>query len=185
MSNENQCNNWLKCAWTILKRPSSKYSLGLILLVGIIAGILFWGGFHTAMEMSNTETVFIIWVMEGRFPPARAYNNPLALEEERRLMYVAATRAKDRLIMCYPGRESMPSWSAYSGAGAGYRNGLSSFLQGLPEGVISYESGGIARTMPDIGWQRSRAVSPEKTKAGSAGFTPGILEACPSDLGLI
>lgn len=59
MPNEKSCSNWLKCLWTILKKPSSKYSLGLILVVGIIAGILFWGGFHTAMEMSNTETFCI------------------------------------------------------------------------------------------------------------------------------
>ena len=127
---------------------------------------------HSAKGL-EWRTVFIIWVMEGRFPPSRAYNNPLALEEERRLMYVAATRAKDRLIMCYPGQESVPAWSSYSGAGAGYRNGLSSFLQGLPEGVISYESGGITRTMPDKGWQRRRASNPEEAKDRSTGFTPG------------
>lgn len=41
--------------WQALKRPTAKYSLGTLLVGGFIAGIIFWGGFNTAMEMSNTE----------------------------------------------------------------------------------------------------------------------------------
>ena len=37
-----------------LRRPSAKYSLLTLLGVGFIAGILFWGGFNTAMEATNT-----------------------------------------------------------------------------------------------------------------------------------
>ena len=39
---------------TVLKNPSPR-SLGLLLGGGIILGILFWGGFNTAMEMTNNE----------------------------------------------------------------------------------------------------------------------------------
>lgn len=59
MSNENQNGNLLKRMWSILKQPSPKYSLGLIFVVGMFAGIIFWGGFNTAMEVSNTETFCI------------------------------------------------------------------------------------------------------------------------------
>lgn len=45
--------------WRWLKKPSSRYSLGAIAGVGFIAGIIFWGGFNTAMELSNTETFCI------------------------------------------------------------------------------------------------------------------------------
>ena len=38
---------------------------------------------------------------EGLFPHSRATLAPLELEEERRLCYVAITRAKDRLIMTH------------------------------------------------------------------------------------
>lgn len=38
-----------------LRRPSVYWSLGGLLLVGFIAGVVFWGGFNTAMEMTNTE----------------------------------------------------------------------------------------------------------------------------------
>jgi len=37
-----------------LRRPSAKYSLLTLLVVGFISGILFWGGFNTAMEATNT-----------------------------------------------------------------------------------------------------------------------------------
>jgi len=45
--------------------------------------------------------VFIVGMEEGLFPHSRATLAPLELEEERRLCYVAITRAKDRLIMTY------------------------------------------------------------------------------------
>ncbi|HRP25836.1 MAG TPA: NapC/NirT family cytochrome c [Thauera sp.] len=41
-----------------LRRPSKK-SLGGLLAVGFVIGILFWGGFNTAMEATNTETFCI------------------------------------------------------------------------------------------------------------------------------
>jgi DNA helicase-2/ATP-dependent DNA helicase PcrA len=53
------------------------------------------------------RAVFLIWAVNGRFPTARALRDEEALEEERRLFYVALTRAKDELYLCYPllGRE--------------------------------------------------------------------------------
>ena len=51
--------NAVKKIWAALKQPSAKYSLGGLLVVGFVAGIIFWGGFHTAMEASNTETFCI------------------------------------------------------------------------------------------------------------------------------
>ena len=56
MSNEStNCFGRLCRLWGILKKPSVKYSLGALLFVGFIAGIIFWGGFNTAMEMTNNE----------------------------------------------------------------------------------------------------------------------------------
>ena len=37
-----------------LRKPSAKYSLLALLSVGFLSGILFWGGFNTAMEATNT-----------------------------------------------------------------------------------------------------------------------------------
>lgn len=46
----------LKDYWGVLRRPSLYYSLGFLTLGGFIAGIVFWGGFNTALEATNTET---------------------------------------------------------------------------------------------------------------------------------
>ena len=42
-----------------LRRPSAKYSIGALLLAGIALGVLFWGGFNTALEATNTEAFCI------------------------------------------------------------------------------------------------------------------------------
>ena len=85
--------------------------------------------------------VFIIWVTEGYFPSARSSQSEEGIEEERRLMYVAATRAKDQLILCYPGQETGYGWSA---SRAAYARGLSSFIQALPQGLFEFRSMGAA-----------------------------------------
>lgn len=48
------------------------------------------------------SAVFIIWCAEGMLPLQRALKEPEGEAEERRLFYVAATRAKDQLYLCYP-----------------------------------------------------------------------------------
>lgn len=40
--------------WQMLKRPSAKYSMLSVLAMSFIGGIIFWGGFNTAMEATNT-----------------------------------------------------------------------------------------------------------------------------------
>jgi len=45
------------------------------------------------------ETVFLAGVEDGILPHARSLEDPRSLEEERRLLYVAVTRAKDRLVL--------------------------------------------------------------------------------------
>lgn len=41
--------------WHVLTKPSVHFSLGFLTLGGFLAGIIFWGGFNTAMEFTNTE----------------------------------------------------------------------------------------------------------------------------------
>lgn len=48
--------NTIKRIWRTLRRPSVHYSLGTLVIGGFIAGIIFWGGFNTALEVTNTET---------------------------------------------------------------------------------------------------------------------------------
>jgi DNA helicase-2/ATP-dependent DNA helicase PcrA len=48
------------------------------------------------------EAVFVIWAVDGWFPSARCLNSEEETDEERRLMYVAMTRAKNYLSVTYP-----------------------------------------------------------------------------------
>jgi DNA helicase II / ATP-dependent DNA helicase PcrA len=52
------------------------------------------------------RAVFLIWAADGRFPSPRSLREAEGEEEERRLFYVALTRAKDELYVCYPIIES-------------------------------------------------------------------------------
>ncbi|WP_039046176.1 cytochrome c-type protein NapC [Plesiomonas shigelloides] len=48
----------LRRLWHWWRRPS-RLALGTLLIIGFIAGVLFWGGFNTGMEMANTESFCI------------------------------------------------------------------------------------------------------------------------------
>ncbi len=56
---------------------------------------------HQAKGLEWTA-VFIIWAAEGKFPSPRSLREIDSEEEERRLWYVAITRAKDELYLTYP-----------------------------------------------------------------------------------
>ncbi|MBD5801112.1 Denitrification system component NirT [Azoarcus sp. Aa7] len=45
--------------WASLRRPSAKYSFGGLLVAGFAIGVLFWGGFNTVLEATNTESFCI------------------------------------------------------------------------------------------------------------------------------
>jgi DNA helicase-2/ATP-dependent DNA helicase PcrA len=48
------------------------------------------------------HSVFVIWLTDGMFPSARSLETREAIEEERRLFYVAITRARDELYLTCP-----------------------------------------------------------------------------------
>ena len=49
----------LKRFWKALWRPSPRYALATLLIVGVLVGAVLWGGFNWAMELSSTETFCI------------------------------------------------------------------------------------------------------------------------------
>lgn len=51
--------NLIARIWAFVSKPSARFSLGVLLVVGAIGGILFWGAFNWAMELSNTEAFCI------------------------------------------------------------------------------------------------------------------------------
>ena len=76
------------------------------------------------------NAVFVIGLTEGQFPHQRSLDTMEQLEEERRLFYVAMTRAKRYLVICAPAMSS--------GYGGGM-NGRSRFIAELPEDSIHIE----------------------------------------------
>jgi DNA helicase-2/ATP-dependent DNA helicase PcrA len=56
---------------------------------------------HSAKGL-EWQCVFVIWAVDGRFPSAYSFLADEELEEERRLFYVAVTRAKHHLFLTYP-----------------------------------------------------------------------------------
>ncbi|MEY2720232.1 MAG: hypothetical protein RLZZ273_1598 [Bacteroidota bacterium] len=62
---------------------------------------------HSAKGL-EWKVVFVLSVNEGRIPSAKSAESEESIEEERRLLYVACTRAKDTLIMTYP--DVMAEW---------------------------------------------------------------------------
>jgi cytochrome c-type protein NapC len=47
--------DFIRRYWRTLTRPSAYYSLGFLTIGGFVGGVLFWGGFNTALEFTNTE----------------------------------------------------------------------------------------------------------------------------------
>ncbi len=56
---------------------------------------------HSAKGL-EWQAVFVIWAVDGRFPSMYSFSTDEELEEERRLFYVAVTRAKRHLYVTYP-----------------------------------------------------------------------------------
>ncbi len=78
-------------------------SIGGVLAVDPDEGPLILSTIHSAKGL-EFHSVFIIWALEGRFPSFYNTGSAEELEEERRLLYVAATRAKQNLFISYPTR---------------------------------------------------------------------------------
>jgi DNA helicase-2/ATP-dependent DNA helicase PcrA len=56
---------------------------------------------HSAKGL-EWQCVFVIWALDGKFPSMYSFGTDEGLEEERRLFYVAVTRAKRHLYVTYP-----------------------------------------------------------------------------------
>ncbi|MDY5616331.1 MAG: ATP-dependent helicase [Helicobacter sp.] len=77
---------------------------------------------HASKGLEFSE-VYIVDLMEGRFPNKKLMNQSGSLEEERRLFYVAVTRAKENLYLSYARKDVMKN-IAYEGSIFLYEAGL-------------------------------------------------------------
>ena len=75
--------------------------------------------------------VIVLWCVEGLFPSSRALEDQGDDEEERRLFYVAVTRARDRLHLLQPHERNTPE-------GGSYGCQRSRFLREVPASLFSH-----------------------------------------------
>jgi len=99
-----------------------------VLAVDPEEGPLVLSTIHSAKGL-EWHSVFIIWALEGRFPSYYNIHTQEELEEERRLLYVAATRAKENLFISYPIRIFDRSLRMVLSR-------PSQFIEGIPEDLL-------------------------------------------------
>ena len=83
---------------------------------------------HSAKGL-EWHTVFIIWTLDGRFPSIHSLHDETELEEELRLIYVAATRAKENLFFTYPTQ-------IYDRMSGMVLNRPSRFIDNIPDDIL-------------------------------------------------
>ena len=83
---------------------------------------------HSAKGL-EWHSVFVIWTLDGRFPSVHSLHKEEELEEELRLMYVAATRAKENLFFSYPG-------NVYDRSTGLILNRPSRYLDNMPDDIL-------------------------------------------------
>jgi DNA helicase-2/ATP-dependent DNA helicase PcrA len=103
-------------------------SVGDVLAAEVEEGLLTLSTIHSAKGL-EWQAVFVIWMVDGRFPSYHNLHDGDELEEERRLLYVAVTRAKQHLYLSYP----IDIYDRSSGMVLGQP---SRFVEGLPEGIL-------------------------------------------------
>jgi DNA helicase-2/ATP-dependent DNA helicase PcrA len=103
-------------------------SVNDVLAVDEDEGLLCLSTIHSAKGL-EWHTVFVIWAVDGKFPSAFSMRSEAELEEERRLLYVAVTRAKQHLYLCYP-------INMYDRANGMVLSKPSRFLDGIPRQLL-------------------------------------------------
>jgi DNA helicase II / ATP-dependent DNA helicase PcrA len=92
------------------------------------------GGYVTLSTVHSAKglewnALFVIWMTDGWFPSARSADEFDDLEEERRLLYVATTRAKQHIYFTYP-------LNTYRGAGTDAFPAVSRFLEPISNTIL-------------------------------------------------
>lgn len=131
---------------------------------------------HSA-KGTECEVCYVVNVSPGAYPNTMSIGNADEVEEERRVLYVALTRAKNELIVT---RKTLSRW-AYQPAKKAENDEqgeLSYFFNALPEGLFGEEyhpEGGLQEV------QSSSVASPKQSVGIDLGFLPeGATKPCTS-----
>ncbi|MNN45283.1 DNA helicase II [compost metagenome] len=113
---------------------------------------------HSAKGL-EFDVVFITGLEEGLFPHENSMMDPDGLEEERRLMYVAITRARKRLFMSFAQSRVLHGQTKYHVRSRFFEELPEDALKWLTPAVQSY--GGVRRQERDNAWGRDWFRKPE------------------------
>ena len=129
---------------------------------------------HSAKGL-EFDCVFITGMEEGLFPHENAMSDRDGLEEERRLMYVAITRARDRLYLSHSQTRMLHGQTRY--------NLKSRFFDELPEGGLKFLT--PKRPPPRSPWQGtgSSAWAPPAASPRTESYNAGPPVARKSEAG--
>lgn len=130
----------------------------------------------TLMTLHNAKglefpVVFVSGLEEGLFPLARSYDEPAALEEERRLFYVGLTRAEDRLYLTHARQRRR--------AGEVNYNHRSSFVEVLDEGLEKRQTDRI-KAVSHVTSARRRETPPKPTESQESAYDDSFNQDRPS-----
>jgi len=110
---------------------------------------------HSAKGL-EWDAVYVIHAADGYIPSDMATGNPDEIEEERRLFYVALTRAKNWLYVCYPLRY----YHSYSGD----RHGYAQRSRFLPDSILPCFGQCVSAELEDDDEQSSPTPSRHRSR---------------------
>jgi DNA helicase-2/ATP-dependent DNA helicase PcrA len=122
---------------------------------------------HSAKGL-EFQAVFVTGLEEGLFPHEQSRNENDGLEEERRLMYVAITRARSRLYLSFAQNRMLHGQTRY--------NVASRFLDEIPAGLVKWltpRMGGQPLTEPVLASARDAAIPRSLPRATQMGWRIG------------
>src|SRR5208337_35690 len=117
---------------------------------------------HSAKGL-EFETVFLVGMEEGLFPHQFSLNDPVGIEEERRLCYVGMTRAKNRLTLSWARQRRSFARESYE------ETKSSRFLREIPQELLEpFSSAGFsARSTARSRWRIGSKVRHAKFGVGT------------------
>ncbi len=120
---------------------------------------------HSAKGL-EFQAVFVTGLEEGLFPHEQSRNEEDGLEEERRLMYVAITRARQRLYLSFAQNRMLHGQTRY--------NVASRFLDEIPAGLVKWLTPRLAgQPAPVLASARDSAIPRAQPRASDMGWRIG------------
>jgi DNA helicase-2/ATP-dependent DNA helicase PcrA len=119
---------------------------------------------HSAKGL-EFDAVFLTGLEEGLFPHEQSANERDGLEEERRLAYVAITRARQRLYLSHAQTRMLHGQTRY--------NIPSRFLEEIPEGLMKWLTPRFAKNKMSLDFSRKAEPVFQKPRDNGIGFRIG------------